>query len=125
MRISDWSSDVCSSDLPMAISLSYDPAIENVVRKSRDFVRDHVMPIEDEFAGDITAAGGDERRLELRDQARDAGVLAPHAPVEYGGLGLNMSDRAPVFEAAGYSVFGPIALHIGAPDEGKYRKSVV
>ncbi len=29
-----------------------------------------------------------------------------------------MSDRAPVFEAAGYSVFGPIALHIGAPDEG-------
>ena len=102
----------------MAISLSYDPAVEDVVSKTRDFVRDHVMPIEDEFAGDITAAGGDKRRLELRDQARDAGVLAPHAPVEYGGLGLNMSDRAPVFEAAGYSVFGPIALHIGAPDEG-------
>lgn len=29
-----------------------------------------------------------------------------------------MSDRSPVFEAAGYSLFGPTALNIGAPDEG-------
>jgi acyl-CoA dehydrogenase len=29
-----------------------------------------------------------------------------------------MSDRAPVFEEAGYSLFGPIALSICAPDEG-------
>ncbi len=29
-----------------------------------------------------------------------------------------MSDRAPVFEAAGYSLFGPTALNIAAPDEG-------
>lgn len=29
-----------------------------------------------------------------------------------------MCDRAPVFEAAGYSVFGPLALNIAAPDEG-------
>jgi acyl-CoA dehydrogenase len=102
----------------MAIQLSYDPQVEDVVKKTNVFVRDYVLPIEDEFAGDITAAGGDERRLEMRDRAREAGVFAPHAPVEYGGLGFNMSDRAPVFEAAGYSVFGPTALHIGAPDEG-------
>src|SRR5690606_17068908 len=31
---------------------------------------------------------------------------------------LNMSDRAPVFEEAGYSLFGPTALNIAAPDEG-------
>ena len=29
-----------------------------------------------------------------------------------------MCDRAPVFEAAGYSLFGPLALNIAAPDEG-------
>ncbi|GAA3141113.1 hypothetical protein GCM10020255_017730 [Rhodococcus baikonurensis] len=29
-----------------------------------------------------------------------------------------MSDRAPVFEEAGYSLFGPTALNIAAPDEG-------
>lgn len=102
----------------MAIDLSHDPVVEDVITTTREFVRDHVLPIEEEFNGDIAAAGGDKLRLDLRDRARDLGILAPHAPVEYGGLGLNMSDRAPVFEAAGYSVFGPIALHIGAPDEG-------
>ncbi len=45
-------------------------------------------------------------------------MFAPHAPIEYGGHGLGMSDRAPVFEAAGYSLFGPTALNIAAPDEG-------
>lgn len=102
----------------MAIDLSHEPVVEDVITTTREFVRDHVLPIEEEFNGDIAAAGGDKLRLDLRDRARDLGILAPHAPVEYGGLGLNMSDRAPVFEAAGYSVFGPIALHIGAPDEG-------
>jgi alkylation response protein AidB-like acyl-CoA dehydrogenase len=29
-----------------------------------------------------------------------------------------MVDRAPVFEEAGYSLFGPLALNIAAPDEG-------
>lgn len=29
-----------------------------------------------------------------------------------------MTDRVPVFEAAGYSLFGPTALNIAAPDEG-------
>ncbi|NLY93487.1 MAG: acyl-CoA dehydrogenase family protein, partial [Myxococcales bacterium] len=46
------------------------------------------------------------------------GVFAPHASPEYGGHGLDMRDRAGVFEAAGYSLFGPLALNIAAPDEG-------
>lgn len=45
-------------------------------------------------------------------------MLAPHAPVDCGGLGLNMEVRAPIFEAAGRSLFGPLALNINAPDEG-------
>jgi acyl-CoA dehydrogenase len=31
---------------------------------------------------------------------------------------LGMVDRAPVFEASGRSVFGPMAMNINAPDEG-------
>lgn len=46
------------------------------------------------------------------------GLPSPHAPVEYGGLGLGMVDRSPVFEAAGWSLFGPLAMNINAPDEG-------
>ena len=29
-----------------------------------------------------------------------------------------MSDRAAVFEEAGYSLFGPLALNLAASDEG-------
>ena len=102
----------------MPVDLTYAPEVIDLIDNTRRFVRDEILPIEDEFRGDITAAGGDERRREMNDKAKAAGVFAPHAPIEYGGLGLNMSDRTPVFEAAGYSTFGPVALHIGAPDEG-------
>lgn len=92
--------------------------VQSVVDATRKFVQDEVLPLDDEFDGDIEAAGGDEARRRLQSAARDAGLLSPHGPEEYGGLGLNMTDRAPVFEEAGYSLFGPVALNINAPDEG-------
>ncbi|MGW0042831.1 acyl-CoA dehydrogenase family protein [Rhodococcus sp. NPDC003348] len=102
----------------MAIDLTHSSEVEALIERTRAFTRDHVLPIEDEHGGDIAVAGGDEMRVQLQKAARDAGVFAPHAPVEFGGHGLNMSDRAPVFEEAGYSLFGPTALNIAAPDEG-------
>jgi alkylation response protein AidB-like acyl-CoA dehydrogenase len=77
-----------------------------------------VLPLDDQYDGDVEAAGGDALRLQLQADARAAGVFAPHAPPEFGGLGLGMVERAAVFEAAGYSLFGPLALNISAPDEG-------
>jgi len=50
--------------------------------------------------------------------ARSAGLLSPHGPAEYGGLGLDHRGMAVVFEAAGWSPLGPLALNIQAPDEG-------
>jgi alkylation response protein AidB-like acyl-CoA dehydrogenase len=94
------------------------PEIETLVAATREFVRAEVLPIDDAYDGDIEAAGGDGLRLRLQAGARTAGVFAPHGPVDCGGLGLGMVDRAPVFEAAGYSLFGPVALNINAPDEG-------
>ncbi len=102
----------------MAIELSYPPEVRDLAERTREFVRATVLPVEDAHGGDIAVAGGDKIRVELQQAARDAGVFAPHAPVEFGGHGLNMSDRAPVFEEAGYSLFGPTALNIAAPDEG-------
>lgn len=102
----------------MAIELSYSPDVSALVEKTQAFIAEVVLPVEDQHGGDIAAAGGDTVIKELQAAARQAGVFAPHAPVEYGGLGLNMSDRAPVFEAAGYSLFGPAAVNIAAPDEG-------
>ncbi|MEU5841597.1 acyl-CoA dehydrogenase family protein [Rhodococcus sp. NPDC047139] len=102
----------------MAVDLSYSDHVQDLIARTEQFVRDEVLPVEDAHGGDITAAGGDAIRSELQKAAKSAGVFAPHAPVEFGGHGLNMSDRAPVFEAAGYSLFGPTALNIAAPDEG-------
>ncbi|MCX4099187.1 acyl-CoA dehydrogenase family protein [Nocardia sp. alder85J] len=102
----------------MPIDLTYSPEVTALVERTREFVRTEVLPVEDGHHGDITAAGGDEMRKHLQAAAKAAGVFAPHAPIEYGGLGLGMSDRAPVFEEAGYSLFGPTALNIAAPDEG-------
>ena len=102
----------------MAIDLSHPAEIRELTERTREFVRTTILPIEDAHGGDIAAAGGDANRVEMQQAARDAGVFAPHAPVEYGGHGLGMSDRAPVFEEAGYSLFGPTALNIAAPDEG-------
>lgn len=102
----------------MTIDLTYPPAVTELVDKTRTFIRDVVLPIEDRHDGDITAGGGDTLRVELQQAARDAGVFAPYVPPEYGGQGLNMADRAPIFEEAGYSLFGPLAMNLAAPDEG-------
>jgi len=91
---------------------------EALIDLTSRFIRTRVLPIDDEFDGDITAAGGDALRIELQAEARDLGVFGPQVPLEYGGHGLNLSERAPIFEEAGYSLFGPAALHIAAPDEG-------
>jgi acyl-CoA dehydrogenase len=89
-----------------------------LVARTREFVRGPVLALEDEHGGDIAAAGGDTARVALQAAARERGLLSPHGPVGFGGLGLGMVERAPVFEEAGYSLFGPLALNIAAPDEG-------
>ena len=49
---------------------------------------------------------------------RGEGLLAPHVSPEFGGLGLSHVGKAVVFEEAGYSLLGPLAMNIFAPDEG-------
>lgn len=102
----------------VAVELSLGDEVADLVERTRTFIDDVVLPIENRYAGDVMAAGGDDLRRELNAQAKALGIFAPHAPVEFGGLGLNMSERSPVFTAAGHSTFGPVALHLGAPDEG-------
>jgi acyl-CoA dehydrogenase len=101
----------------VAVELRPDREVAELARRTAEFVREVVIPVEERHDGVAAAAGGVELRR-MRAAAREAGVFAPHAPRGYGGHGLNMSDRAFVFEEAGYSLFGPVALNIAAPDEG-------
>jgi len=68
--------------------------------------------------GGVVHDASDDLRRSLQSQARDAGLLAPHVPQEWGGCGLDVRGQAVVFEAAGYSLLGPLALNCAAPDEG-------
>ncbi|HZS21226.1 MAG TPA: acyl-CoA dehydrogenase family protein, partial [Pseudonocardiaceae bacterium] len=99
----------------MAVEFAPDRDVADLALRTAAFVRDVVIPVEQAHQG-IT--GCDTVRVELQRAARDAGLFAPHVSVEYGGRGLDMRGRAAVFEEAGYSLLGPLALNIAAPDEG-------
>jgi alkylation response protein AidB-like acyl-CoA dehydrogenase len=98
------------------MDLNYKAQTLDLVSRTRDFVRQVVLPVEQEHVG--IAPHGHELRRELQAAARAAGVYGSQVPVEFGGYGLGMVERAPVFEEAGYSLFGPIAVNCAAPDEG-------
>ena len=100
---------------PMDFSLS--PEQRALQERTQRFIRDVVIPYETDVRQ--TPHGPTEAlRDELIAHARSAGLLTPHASSAHGGLGLSHVDKAIVFEEAGYSMLGPIAMNVHAPDEG-------
>lgn len=99
------------------IDFNLPPDLADLQARIRRFVADEVIPLE---ADPRQGAHGPHEALreELITRARAAGLLSPHVAHEYGGLGLNHTGRAIAFEEAGYSLLGPIALNVFAPDEG-------
>src|SRR5580698_1274873 len=88
---------------------------EAIGKPVRGFIADAVIPLEPEaLATGVT----DELRVRLQGLAREAGLLAPQAPAEYGGGGASFSTAAVLLEEAGYSLLGPLAMNCAAPDEG-------
>lgn len=93
------------------------PELRELQERTRAFIRDAIVPLE----GDTrqTRHGPtDALRRELVARAGREGLVAPHVGPEYGGLGLSHFGKALVFEEAGYSLLGPLAMNISAPDEG-------
>jgi acyl-CoA dehydrogenase len=91
-------------------------AVRSIQERVRAFIHAEVLPLE----SSETEEDGlpPELLSSLRQRARTAGVWAPQLPAEYGGLGLDTVGLCVVFEEAGYSPLGPLALHCAAPDEG-------
>ena len=93
------------------------PPLAELQARTRAFVREVVIPFErDPRRTDHGPT--DAMRRQLNGLAAEHGLLAPHVEEKWGGLGLGYFGRAIVFEEAGYSMLGPIALHCAAPDEG-------
>src|ERR1700744_3924545 len=99
----------------VAVDLAPSLDVADLAERTAAFVRAVAIPVEEGQRGGVTS---EEVRTELPPAARQAGVFAPHVSAEYGGCGLDMRGRAAVFEEAGYSLLGPLALNIAAPDEG-------
>ncbi len=83
----------------------------------RRFVIDTIVPYERDPR--LTSHGpNDELRTELVELARAQNLLTVQAPVELGGRGLTHIEQAVLYEAAGWSTLGPVAMNCAAPDEG-------
>lgn len=93
------------------------PDLEDLRDRTRRFVDDVVIPAEPRDDGKGHGPG-EALRAELQAAARDAGLFAPHVGPQLGGLGLDVRGQAVVFEEAGRSLLGPLALNCAAPDEG-------
>ena len=99
------------------MDFSISPELVELQQRTRAFIANEIIPLEKDPRQH--AHGPEESfRDELVALARKAGLLTPHASVEHGGMGLSHVAKAIVFEEAGYSPLGPIALNIHAPDEG-------
>ncbi len=99
------------------MDFSLSPELATLKDEVDAFVREEVIPYE--YDERWTEHGPtDELRKELNGKAKTANLLAVHVAEEFGGRDLNHFEKAIVFEAAGYSMLGPVAIHCQAPDEG-------
>lgn len=98
------------------MDLNWSQDIQVLQHRVESFVEEQVIPLESE----ARRKGGLARDVlsQLRDQARERGIYAPQLPAELGGLGLDVLEICPIFESAGRSLLGPVALNCAAPDEG-------
>lgn len=101
-----------------------DEAFGEMLREVRRFVRDRVVPLEPQIEEQ------DEIPERIRSQAKDLGLFGFTIPVEYGGVGLSMSQEVELVFELGWttpsfrSMFGTnngIAGHVlmlgGTPDQ--------
>ena len=88
--------------------------VEHYGQRIKAFVRDELVPLEARAFNRFD----DVLRLEVQGLARAAGLWAPQLPEHLGGAGFSLWESAVLFEEAGTSLLGPLALGIAAPDEG-------
>jgi acyl-CoA dehydrogenase len=82
----------------------------------RGFMEEHVYPHEQALAREDDAA--DALVHELQQEARDAGLWAPHLPPEAGGSGSGFIEYAYLNEEIGRSQYAQLVFGCQAPDAG-------
>lgn len=98
-------------------TISYPDSARSIdlATRVRTFVESEVVPYEQEHHFDGL---NPDILKSLRDKSKALGIYGPQLPARFGGLGLNLREVVPIFEAAGRSLLGPLVLNCAAPDEG-------
>lgn len=95
--------------------MAYTERALEIAARVEDFVRTVVIPYEKDTRR--TSHGpSEELAAELKQKARDAGLMTPHILPD--GSHLMHSEVALVLRKSGLSPLGPLALNTAAPDEG-------
>ena len=95
------------------------PEIEELRQRTRAFVAEHVLPLEADPENFSEYENIPLNRIApIQDKARKAGLWAPQAPREFGGMGLPIVAWAVIYEEAARSIFGPLSINCAAPDDG-------
>ncbi len=104
----------------MAIDFTLTPEHEAIRLRVRDFIEGVVKPGEDKIGQheDIDRGEYITILLEMRGEARKAGLWLPHMPEEWGGMGLGHVELAMVQAEGAKSRLGPWVMNCQAPDEG-------
>lgn len=104
----------------MAIDFTLSPELEELRLRVRDFVQQVVKPGEEKIGNPDQIERADYIRilLQMRSEAKAAGLWLPHMPVEWGGMGLGHVQLAMVQAEAAKAYYGPWVLNCQAPDEG-------
>ena len=99
------------------MDFSISPELIALRDQTRQFITQKIIPLEGD-PRETPHGPSPELRQTLVELAKKEGLLTPHASKKHGGLGLSHVAKAIIFEEAGYSRLGPIAMNIHAPDEG-------
>src|SRR3989440_8904036 len=99
----------------MAIDFTLPPDVLAVRERVRAFMEKEVAAAEARMRQE---GGWRQGYAALREQARAAGLWAPHMPPEWGGMGLGPLAMAFVSAECGRTMMGAYVLNCHAPDEG-------
>jgi acyl-CoA dehydrogenase len=110
------------SSPPMAIDFSFSPELVEIRDRVKAFVDDVIRPVNDRIERDhlrsTDKAAYLRELLDLRRQAKTAGLWLPHMSAEWGGMGLGHVELAMVQAEAARTYYGPWVFNCQAPDEG-------
>lgn len=98
----------------MAMSISSEA--RKMAERIEAFVRETIFPYERDPRRDHHGAPTEELVQEMRDLAREVGVLTPH--IRPDGSHFNQRETAIMLIRSGLSPFGMLACNTNAPDEG-------